>query len=115
MQNTYPTAIKTENVTHVLLPDGWHRVGRILRDEPDSSLSFMLDSFLFNDEEHGLSKPVDGFSFVDERTGLEVHGPLASIQSVRVVGLHAPESRPAWLWRAFTARLRRLVALPAAS
>lgn len=113
MQKTYPTAIQTENVTHVLLSDGWHKVGRILRDEPDSSLSFMLDSFLFNDEEQGLSKSVDGFSFIDERTGLEVHGPLASIQCVQVVGLYEPETRIARWLRLTGYRLRRLALRPA--
>lgn len=113
MNKIYNTRINTALVTHVLLADGWHAVGRILPEIPDSSLSFTLSHFLFDDGDNGASKPVDGFYFLDNKTGLEVHGPLASIRSVKVKGLYSqPESRSARLWRQFRQSLRRLTAQP---
>lgn len=114
MNQTYSTRINTALVTHVLLADGWHKVGRILPDVAESSLSFTLSHFLFDDEDNGMSKPVDGFYFLDDKTGLEVHGPLVSILSVKVKGLYgAPLSRAERLWRQFRQSFKRLTAQPA--
>lgn len=107
--------INSERVTHVLLPDGWHKVGQIFPDFADSALSFDLVPFSIDNGEGETTAPVPGFRFCEAHTGFELHGPLSAIRGVRTQGLSAPEPWHARLWRQATGKLRRPTLRPALS
>lgn len=74
-------AIDVDNVTEVLLPDGWHVV---------YNATFHIDAYEFVDGHTALLGggeeplvPATGFAFVEKQGGPWVTGPITSVLAVR--------------------------------
>lgn len=74
-------AIDVDDVTAVLLADGWHEIARL---EDSEIASFDVDAYEFVMGHRLLVADVGaGFEFIDAGTGARMCGPLSSVLAVR--------------------------------